>query len=131
MARGGLVNSGGVCIAVISAAEGLNAAYQQGGIEFVPDNWCNVGDTWNGSVWTYSTATPPPVTINQLLEACTIGGFLPQLQSAIATLTGTAKNAWSNSLTASDPTVIALATAAGITAQQGKSLLQFAATLPP
>lgn len=135
MARGGLVNSDGLCVAVITAANGLQLQYarQADGswLSFVPDLFANVGDTWNGSVWAYSTATPPPVTINQLVEAFAFAGFLPQLQAAIAALTGTSKNAWSNSITITDPTIIALGAQLGLTAQQGKSVLQFAATLPP
>ena len=134
MARGGLVNSGGVCIAVTQAADALDAHYSKDAagawVAFVPDLFCNIGDAWNGSAWTYSTATPPPVSIAQIYAAFAYAGYAPALQTAVSSLTGTAYNAWANNITAADPTVVALASALGLTAQQGRSILQFAATLP-
>lgn len=133
MARGGLV-VGGVVVAVISAAEGLNLNYQKFGsqtVAFVPDLFCNIGDTFNGTVFTYSSsAVPPPVTLNQFIEACTAIGILPQLQTVIAGLTGTALNAWNDSVPLSDTTVQAFRTAAGLTVQQSQSLFKYAASLP-
>lgn len=135
MARGGLVNSGGTCVAVITAASGLVVQYVQQAdgtwLSFIPDAYANVGDHWTGSAWLYSSSVAPGVTINQIKAAFTQAGFLSQLTTQIAALTGTALNAWNNSLVASDATIAAAATAAGLTTQQLKSLLQFAATLPP
>ena len=134
MPRGALVVNG-VVVAVISAGSGAQPAYQlwnNQSADFVPDNFCNVGDTYNGSTFTYSaSAVPPPITLNQFIEACTVLGFLPQLQTIIAGMTGTAQNAWNGTVPLNDTTVQSLRTASGMTVQQSLSFFKFAATLTP
>ena len=134
MARGALV-ANGVVVAVIDAASGPQTGYQLWGnqpVDFVPDIFCNVGDTYNGSTFTYSaSAVPPPITINQFIEACAALGFAAQLAPLVAALTGTAASAWKNSLPLNDPTVQALRTASGMTVQQSLSFFKWAATLTP
>ena len=56
MTRGALVSSG-VVIAVTDAADGLNLHYQTDAdgnwVAFVPDATADVGDSWDGSSFTY------------------------------------------------------------------------------
>lgn len=135
MTRGGLVDNTNKCIAIIDAASGLNTNYMTGAngpITFAPDNFCNVGDSWNGSAFVYGAAVPPAVTINQATTALTLSGLGSQLATAIAGATTAEQNLWSpGKVTSGDAVIQAVMTAAGLNLAQINDILRYANTLPP
>lgn len=134
MARGGLIDNTNKCIAIIDAASGLNSQYQRVGnswITFAPDNFCNIGDSWNGSTFVYGSAVPPAVTVNQATAALTLSGFGSQLATAIAGAATAEKSLWSPpQITSGDAVIAAVQTAAGLTLAQINNILRYAGTFP-
>ncbi len=131
MARGGLVNNAGTCIAVVMAASDRDDHYEYAAdgswIAFIPDTFCNVGDHWTGSAWIYASTVPPAVNARQATAAITYAGFLPQLNTALAAATVANRNIWQPpGITAADAVIVALAAAVPLTAAQVRSILSSA-----
>ena len=130
MTRGALVSSG-VVIAVTDAADGLNLHYQTDAdgnwVAFVPDATADVGDSWDGSSFTYQHV-PQTVTMLQARLAIDNAGLARAVAAAIATQPQAIQDAWNFSTTVNrtDALISSIGASLGLTSAQIDALFRAA-----
>jgi hypothetical protein len=129
MARGAVVQ-GGVAIEIIDAASDYDPNYNGPGVAFVPDLYAQIGDLWNGSVWTY-LQEPSSVTALQFRLALNLAGLRTSVEAYIASAPQDVKDWWNYATTfsADNPMLLAGAAAIGQTPAAVAALLRTAAQL--
>jgi hypothetical protein len=137
MARGALVNTQtNIVTEIVEAASDRNDAYCTGtdgvALAFVPDEFAQVGDTFNSAngVFTYLTV-PPTVTPLQARMALNAAGLRSAVEVAVSAANQDVKDMWefSDLVHRDNPQLIALASAIGLTSAQLDALFQAAAKL--
>lgn len=129
MARGAVVENG-AAISIIDAASDFDPNYGGPGVAFVPDDFAQIGDLWDGSVWTY-LQDPSSVTALQFRLALNLAGLRTSVEAYMASAPQDVKDWWNYATTfsADNPMLLAGTAAIGQTPAALAALLRTAAQL--